>query len=350
MTNIAFPLLAFLLPLVVSWLVAALLTRFGLTWMLDHPGARKIHTRPVPRGGGLGIYLGVVVAAVLLHGSLDDSLFGVLILGGVIVLLGLADDLRPLPWQLRLAVQTGCAIGFVVMKPPTGGWLVGAVEIFWIVGLVNAFNMLDNMDALSGGTACIAAAVTALAAAFSAAGSVQEGAILPCVMLMGGLLGFLWFNRSPARLFMGDAGSTFLGFFLGIEVLQGTGGAVDTTGAWLAALCILAAPWYDLVAVVALRLWQGKSPFHADKQHLSHRLVGLGLRPPAAVRVIHLLALASGLAGLVVLRLPGPAALLAAVQLAVCWLAVALIEYFRWFQRPKSRESTSKTGSQDPVR
>src|SRR5262249_39514657 len=175
---------------------------------------------------------------------------------------------------------------------PPASWPIRAAAVMWIAALINAFNMLDNMDALSGGVAWIAAG-------FLAAASLTRAEWGPFVILLGALSGFLWFNRPPARIFMGDAGSTFLGFTLGVSSVQV---ALREGGPpWSPAvpLCILAVPCYDLVSVVLLRLSQGRSPFHADKQHLSHRLVGRGLRGWTAVRVIYLLALAGGASGLI---------------------------------------------------
>jgi UDP-GlcNAc:undecaprenyl-phosphate GlcNAc-1-phosphate transferase len=148
---------------------------------------------------------------------------------------------------------------------------------------------------------------------------------------MGALAGFLWFNWPPARIFMGDAGSTFLGFFLGVRSLEDTVLPIEAGWQWALPLCILAVPWYDLTTVVTLRLWQGKSPFHADKQHLSHRLVALGLRSPSAVRVIYLLGMASGIAGLMLAHTSQNGAILVLLLLGVFWFSVAGIEYFRHF-------------------
>src|SRR5208282_4964089 len=156
---------------------------------------------------------------------------------------------------------------------------------------------------------------------------------LPYFLLMASLCGFLWFNRPPARIFMGDAGSTFLGFFLGVLSLQGGMAPGSAPQAWLVPLCILAVPWYDLVCVVTLRLWQGHSPFHGDKQHLSHRLVQLGLSSPTAVRVIYLTGLASGLAGLLLDHVSARAAWLVVCSLLAWWLALAAIEYLPRFRR-----------------
>jgi UDP-GlcNAc:undecaprenyl-phosphate GlcNAc-1-phosphate transferase len=181
--------------------------------------------------------------------------------------------------------------------------------------------MLDNMDALSGGVAWIAAGFLALTS-----NTLAEWG--PFVILMGALSGFLWFNRPPARIFMGDAGSTFLGFTLGlgsVHVALREGGPP-----WAPAvpLCILAVPCYDLVSVVLLRLSQGRSPFHADKQHLSHRLVGRGLSGWTAVRVIYLLALASGASGLILYAVTTwTVAGLVFGQLGVWWIALAVTEF-----------------------
>jgi UDP-GlcNAc:undecaprenyl-phosphate GlcNAc-1-phosphate transferase len=150
----------------------------------------------------------------------------------------------------------------------------------------------------------------------------------PFVVLVGAVSGFLWFNIPPARIFMGDAGSTFLGFVLGLGSLQ----AAQRTNAapwwWLIPPCILAVPCYDQVSVVLLRLSQGRSPFHGDKQHLSHRLVRRGLSGWTAVRVIYLLALASGASGVLLYAVSSWAMAGVVVgQLALWWIALALMEF-----------------------
>jgi UDP-GlcNAc:undecaprenyl-phosphate GlcNAc-1-phosphate transferase len=322
------PLVFFLLPFLIAWLLTAsllrLAPRFGLT---DDPDPRKLHTQRTPGGGGLAIYAAMFVSTLCLPPNREEDALRVLTLGSVIVLLGLIDDLRPLPWQLRLAVQTGAAVTAVLTLPADLAWFVRVGAIIWIVGLTNAFNMLDNMDALSAGVGWIAAAFLAAAPWFrlEEGRSGQPG--LPYLELMGALSGFLWFNRPPARIFMGDAGSTFLGFFLGVSSLKDYLGHVPAPQRLAVPLCVLAVPWYDLASVVALRLWQGRSPFHADKQHLSHRLVRLGLKSHVAVWVIYLLALASGTGGLLLFQASGIGALLEVLQLTCWWLVIAAIEY-----------------------
>src|SRR6516225_4510138 len=140
---------------------------------------------------------------------------------------------------------------------------------------------------------------------------------------MGAVLGFLWFNRPPARIFMGDAGSTYLGFVLAVRAL-GIGPRVEESPAlWSAPVCIFAVPCYDLVSVVLLRLWQRRSPFQADRQHLSHRLVRLGLSSRAAVSIIHLLTLGSGLIGLAIVHASGSTAVAIAIGFAGFWIVFA---------------------------
>jgi UDP-GlcNAc:undecaprenyl-phosphate GlcNAc-1-phosphate transferase len=341
--SVAFFLCAFfLLPFLISWLLTAsllrLAPRFGL---FDEPNVRKVHTRRTPKGGGLAIYVAMGISAFFLpHGRHGDAL-RVLALGLVIVLLGLIDDLRSLPWQLRLGTQTAVAVVAVFSMPSDLAWFVRVGAVVWIVGLTNAFNMLDNMDALSAGVAWMAAGLLAAASMLRPEGDWQ--AALPYFVFMGALSGFLWFNRPPARIFMGDAGSTFLGFFLGFSSLEGS--IEDLLmPQWLAVpLCILAVPWYDIASVVALRLWQGRSPFHADKQHLSHRLVQLGLKSPLAVCVIYLLALASGAGGLLLYQVSAIGASLVAVQLAGWWLAIAAIEYIGHYRSRGSRQGDKVT-------
>jgi UDP-GlcNAc:undecaprenyl-phosphate GlcNAc-1-phosphate transferase len=323
-----FPVAFFLLPFLVSWLLTASLLRLApRLGLFDDPQPNKFHRQRTPGGGGLAIYLAMCVSTLLLSPRWEGDALRVLSLGLVIVLLGLVDDLRPLPWQLRLVVQTGAAIAAAWTLPADLAWFARAAAVIWIVGLTNAFNMLDNMDALSAGVAWIAAAFLALAFWFGLDEGRHGQMGLSYVVLMGALSGFLWFNRPPARIFMGDAGSTFLGFFLAVTSLEAHLGEAPGPQRLAVPLCILAVPWYDMASVVALRLWQKRSPFHGDQQHLSHRLVKLGVKPQSAVGVIYLLALASGAGGLLISLVPVAGAFLEILQLACWWLAVAAIEY-----------------------
>jgi UDP-GlcNAc:undecaprenyl-phosphate GlcNAc-1-phosphate transferase len=322
-------------PLALSWLLTALLIRWApRLGLVDYPSERKVHTTPTPRAGGLAIF-----AALSAVGFRQTAVPWEPALGALVVLLGLIDDFRPLRWQLRLAVQLMVAVVAVLFCLPPEPWFVRAAAVLWIAGLINAFNMLDNMDALSAGVAWIAAGFLGILAW-------SHGADwTPYVAMMGAITGFLWFNLPPARIFMGDAGSTFLGFALGLGSLNLVLREGGPEWSWLAAPCILAVPCYDLASVVLLRLSQGRSPFHADKQHLSHRLTDRGLSKTTAVRTIYLLALASGASGLILYAVSDArSAALVCGQLALWWAALAVMEFAHKESRHDTQTQNERSG------
>jgi len=353
----------------VACLAAAVVRRcaaqFGL---VDQPGERKVHEQPIPLGGGVAIWLGVVLPIAVGHiilWSVGDQLRDIasaeawqslaafadphleglrtqtgklwLLLGGgtMLMLLGLVDDLRGLDWKLRIAIQLAVAIATVAagwrmtlfVDLP---WLTATVSVLWIVGLINTFNMLDNMDGLSAGVATIAATILA-AVIFLSPETISTGPQLfvggLLLVLVGSLLGFLVHNRPPAKLFMGDAGSYFVGYVMATATISATfAGEGLPRHAVLSPLCVLAIPLYDTISVIAIRLKQGRSPFEADKCHISHRLVDLGFSKPQAVLVIYAATFACGLGALTLHRVNTFGAIVVLVLVAA-WLGlIALIE------------------------
>lgn len=257
--------------------------------------------------------------------------------GTVLMLLGLADDCYRLDWRLRLAVQTAVAIvvvslGWQITLYTELRWLTGGLTVLWIVGLVNAFNMLDNMDGLSAGVASIASLL--LAAALLISPSAQDfrpqlfvaGLLL---VLVGSLVGFLWHNRPPARLFMGDAGSYFVGYCVATATIMATYTRDRLpTHAVLTPLCVLAVPLYDACTVVWIRLREGRSPFEGDKSHLSHRLVELGMSKGEAVLTIYLLTATCGLSALVLNQVNEAGAWVILALVGCVLLLVGILETF----------------------
>ena len=316
---------------------------------LDRPGGHKGHAAPIPLGGGVAIWLttvafplwGVAIAcfgqSILPEGLVEyaagiraqsGKLLLILGLATLIMLMGLVDDRRALGWQLRLATQFGLATLFAQFGVEITLFgispLVGKIlTVFWVVGLTNAFNFLDNMDGLAAGVGLIAAVVFAAA-------QVQTGSLfVPAVLLglIGALAGFLVHNWYPARLYMGDAGSNFLGFLLGSLTVAGTYfryGTGESPWGVLAPLLVMAVPLYDTTSVVLIRLREGRSPFMGDRRHFSHRLVESGLTPPRAVRTIYLVTLTAGLGSLLLHRLDGWGALVVVSQ-TVCLLGIVAI-------------------------
>jgi UDP-GlcNAc:undecaprenyl-phosphate GlcNAc-1-phosphate transferase len=262
--------------------------------------------------------------------SRTGELIALLALASVIMVMGLIDDLRNLDWRLRLGIQVVCASVFAaavsrvtLFGPFTNAFLGGAVTVVWIVGLTNAFNMLDNMDGLAASVGLIAALL------FCGAQVAVGGLFTPAVLLVvvGALAGFLVHNHAPARLFMGDAGSNFLGFLLGALTVVGT---YTREGfppySVLAPLLVMAVPLYDMTSVVLIRLREGRSPFKGDRRHFSHRLVARGLTPPQAVWTIDLVTLAGGLGALLLHRLDGLGACIVLAQTACLLGVVAILE------------------------
>jgi len=349
---------SFVISLCMTAAMRTIAPRIGL---IDQPAARKVHTLPTPLGGGIGIVAGVVIPLLCAEAAarflmkhqewhtrlLDDagiSLEGVLekrfqlwwILGGglLLSLMGLIDDRKNLHWVPRLLVQIGVACGLVfgagvyatVFAPHP---VVGQVlSVFWILVLVNSFNFLDNMDGLSAGIALIAAVVLASVML----NSTEEPRWLVAglmLVLVGSLVGFLCHNWHPARIFMGDTGSYFIGLLMACATLLGTYYEYDEAPGdrhfVLAPLCILAIPLYDFCSVMIIRTAQGRSPFHADKSHFSHRLVDLGLRTRGAVLTVHLATLTTGLAALLLYRVHDWPGAVLVLMLVVCILAIIAI-------------------------
>jgi UDP-GlcNAc:undecaprenyl-phosphate GlcNAc-1-phosphate transferase len=309
-----------------SWLARRFAPVVGL---VDNPGGRKAHRAPTPLGGGVAIWLTVVLmvglgalalgpgrvwlpASVAVHAGGAWERVGelALILGlaTVIMAMGLADDRFGLGWRLRLGVQVGLAavvvasgVRLTLFWPLDSKLISGAVTVLWIVGLTNSFNFLDNMDGLAAGVGLIAASL------FVVAQVEVEGRFVPAILLVlvGALGGFLVHNAHPARLFMGDAGSNFLGFLMGTLTVVGTFTrpleGYSPYGV-LTPLLVMAVPLYDTTSVILIRIREGRSPFQADRCHFSHRLVDRGLTPPLAVRTIYLVTLAGGLGALLLPR------------------------------------------------
>ncbi|HWE35250.1 MAG TPA: MraY family glycosyltransferase [Isosphaeraceae bacterium] len=354
---------AFAVSVALGAAVRKVAPRVGL---VDRPGGRKAHKEPTPLGGGVAIWLtvglvlglGALAVAIgrdrlppelarhaeglLGRGGKMATLYG---LATMIMLMGLADDRYGLGWKLRLAVQFAMATALVLggvrvtLFPPFSGPIVsGTLTVFWVVGLTNAFNFLDNMDGLAAGVGLIAAAL--FAAAQLAVGSLFVPAVL--LVLVGALAGFLVHNRHPARLFMGDAGSNFLGFLLGALTVIGTFTRENYSHySVLAPLLVMAVPLYDTGSVILIRLREGRSPFRADRSHFSHRLVDRGLTSKGAVRTIYLVTLAGGLGALLLHRpeLDAMGALVIVSQ-TLCLLGVVAQLEFQT-SRPERRDGPS---------
>ncbi len=286
--------------------LAALLLAVGVTplaqraarriGMVDKPSARKQHTVPTPLLGGAAIYLAVIIALIILGDKFYVGQVAGIFLGATLMsFLGLWDDRRGLsPW-VKLIGQFAAA-GVLVLTDVRITFLPWelvniAATLLWVVFITNAMNLLDNMDGLSGGIAAIAALFFLLFAAMSK--QYLVGAL--AAALLGACIGFLFYNLNPARIFMGDTGSLFLGFTLaavGIKLRFPDNSPFVT---WMVPLVVLAVPLFDTSLVIISRLRRGLNPLTTPgKDHLSHRLARLTGSPREAVFICYLFGFIAG--------------------------------------------------------
>ena len=264
--------------------------------IVDLPSTRKIHSRPMPLLGGAAIYV-AVIAALALFGDRFYVLqvAGILIGATLCSFMGLWDDRLGLSAWTKLGGQVVSALILVISGVQVLLFHHQALNILltllWTVGITNAMNLLDNMDGLSGGVSAIAAAFFLLLAAMS--GQYLVGIL--AAALLGACIGFLVYNVNPASIFMGDTGSLFLGFMMasvGIK-LRFPGNVYFVT--WMVPLLVLGLPIFDTTLVFISRLRRGKNPLTTPgKDHLSHRLVRMGLSQRETVLILYLVCGALG--------------------------------------------------------
>lgn len=269
--------------------------------VMDQPSTRKIHTRPMPRLGGAAIYLAFVLALLLFEDrAYISQLVGILIGATLVSFCGIWDDrwgMRPLlklgvgqPLAALILIASGIRVSFLHYP-----FLNTLVTIFWVVGITSALNLLDNMDGLSAGVATVASALFLLLAAMN--GQYLVGSL--AAALLGACLGFLLYNFNPASIFMGDTGSLFIGFILAaVGIKLRFAGRMDVV-TWMIPVIILGVPIFDTTLVVVSRLRRGLNPItHPGKDHLSHRLVAMGMTQREAVMAVYLICGGLGLVAL----------------------------------------------------
>jgi len=300
---------AFAVTAVVLLALRPVASRVGL---LDVPGGRKTHANPTPLIGGLGIYLGTLCICLLSPVIMQD--FGLLLaLSGLVLVVGVLDDIFEMRVSVRMAVHGVAAfvmayvagvrldsLGNVLFFGPVElGILAIPVTIFATVGVINAVNMSDGLDGLSGGLATI----TLLLLSIAALDAGQSAILSFSQVLIVALLAFLAFNfrllwRKSALMYLGDAGSTLLGFIIAWLVIASSQGA----NAFISPVCalwFLAIPLIDTVTLMIRRPMQGRSPFNPGRDHLHHRLLNMGFDARQTVMIIHTAAAVMGGIGLI---------------------------------------------------
>jgi UDP-GlcNAc:undecaprenyl-phosphate GlcNAc-1-phosphate transferase len=310
MSGELYHLIAFLVSMTVVLWCTPVVKKIGLKGgHVDKPDARKVHRQPIVRIGGVGIFMGVTTALLIvwwlggfgiLPPDKDAEIWGVVIGGLLFFCIGLADDLFSLSARSRLVVQTIVAtfawykgVKITFLSVPLFDlvyieqwWLSLPITIIWLVGMVNAINWIDGLDGLAAGVTGIASVVMLITSLFMN----EPAAALIAAALAGGALGFLRYNFNPAQIFMGDGGAYFIGFLLAGVGVIGLAKTAAVTAVILPYL-ILAVPIVDMSIVIFSRIWEGKSPFLADKRHLHHRLLQAGISQRLTVLFIYALTL-----------------------------------------------------------
>jgi UDP-GlcNAc:undecaprenyl-phosphate GlcNAc-1-phosphate transferase len=322
----------FLVSLFCMAIATPLAIRLGRRWgVLDVPGQRKIHCEPIPLTGGWAIFLtltvvlwGHLLGALAIRGTELDLYLGErlqafagispklilkvapLYFGAVgVFILGLIDDIKGMSVKSRLVFQIGMAVVLAALgfRPNLGffpTWIAGAIGVLWIVGITNAFNLLDGLDGLSSGVALVGT----LALLTIMGITIQPDIVLFLALLSGCLLGFLRYNYHPARIFLGSSGSLLVGYLMAMSTLLVTymKGGDNWLMPLLTPVFALAIPLYDTTSVVLIRLLQNRSVAIGDQSHFHHRMMKLGFSHRQTVAFIILIAFAVALSAVRLVR------------------------------------------------
>ena len=300
-------LTAALVALISTPVVRSLAFRVGA---VDVPkDNRRMHNHPIPRMGGLAIFFGFILS-VLIFIPLTPELRGMLLGSVVIVILGILDDIFALPALPKFFVQIGAALIAVLagnridfLSNPNIfsqdlfwelGLLAVPITVFWIVGITNAVNLIDGLDGLACGVSTISS-MTLLVIAL-----VMEEPDVAILMgaLSGACIGFLPYNLNPAKIFMGDTGSTFLGFILAVVSIQGLFKFYAIIS-FAVPFLMLGLPIFDTCFAILRRVSRGQSPMQPDRGHIHHRLIDMGFTQKQAVAVLYIISAILGLSAVV---------------------------------------------------
>ena len=332
---------ALLCAFVVSFLMCPMVKSFAYKiGAIDVPkDNRRMHKKPVPRLGGLAIFLGFMVS-MLLFVKVDHQMQGILLGASIIVVLGVVDDMSPLRAYFKFCVQIFAALvavfhGVVVqtLSNPNVfadspywdlGWLAIPITVLWIVGITNAVNLIDGLDGLACGVSTISA-ISMLVIALLVS---ESDVALVMASLVGACLGFLPFNRNPAKMFMGDTGSTFLGYILATISIQGLFKYYAIVS-FAVPFLILGLPMFDTLFAIIRRLAHGQNPMAPDRGHIHHRLIDMGLNQKQAVAALYVISSILGLSAVVLTSSGAIKAMLFLMALAVAAFLASRVIFHR---------------------
>ncbi|MBN1622062.1 MAG: undecaprenyl/decaprenyl-phosphate alpha-N-acetylglucosaminyl 1-phosphate transferase [Endomicrobiales bacterium] len=321
--------------------------KFGI---LDHPTEeRKIHKEPIPRIGGLAIFLAIILSNAR-NFQFSPQLLGLLVGSSLIYLIGLIDDIHPLSATSRIIAQiiaclivikSGVTITFIPVGFPGEKIIEGFVTAFWLIGLANALNFLDGVDGLAAGLG----AVCSFLFFFIALPTEQKHLTYLTISITGACLGFLPFNWKPARVFLGDAGATFLGFLIAGIAVMGSWGYNNPMVALSTPLLILGIPIFDMIYTTISRIYYGHVRTfvqwleYAARDHFHHRLMHLGLSEKHTVLFILMVNLCLGLGAIVIRNTGTLASILLLTQSVIIFLIITVLMLLG---KKKTKEKSEK--------
>lgn len=302
--------------------------------VIDLPkGKRKIHKKPIPLLGGLAIYFSFILVMLLKSGTLTTHETGIMIGATIIVIGGIIDDTFELRPRYKLIFQISAAVVLIIFGVEISsvtnplsygdgywnvGWMTVPLTILWVIGITNALNLIDGLDGLAAGVALISSITIFVIAILN---SRADAAVLTAI-LSGSILGFLPYNFNPAKIFMGDTGAQLLGFLLAAISIEGT---IKSAAAFAIAVPILALgiPIYDTLFAVIRRKINGKPIMQADRGHLHHRLLDMGLNQRQAVIIMYLISALLGSIAIIAMQISNQRAyfILALVMVLLVLLA-----------------------------
>jgi UDP-GlcNAc:undecaprenyl-phosphate GlcNAc-1-phosphate transferase len=284
----------FIVGMVVTMVCLPALVRLAVKWlMVDHPGARKVHSIAIPRVGGVAMACGVFIASLFTI-NLQPADIWFLAAAAVLTIFGALDDRFDLDYRVKFIGQLA-SVAIVVAAGDVRfqsialddrlwlpSWLSVPITVVFLVGITNAVNLADGLDGLAGGTTFLCLCAVALLSSVGLPGS----STALTLAFAGAVLGFLRFNTYPASVFMGDAGSQLLGFSIGVLSIRATQSATSEISAAIPIL-LLAVPILDTLSVMVQRIAEGRSPFSPDKNHIHHKLLAMGFGHHEAVMLIY---------------------------------------------------------------
>ena len=305
---------------------------------------RRMHKKPIPRLGGLAIVIAFLLCTFLFV-KLEKQMQGILLGAIIILVVGVLDDCMALPALPKffaqiaaatIVVMHGCEIRYVTnpfsVVPLDLGWLAGPVTVFWIVLMTNAINFIDGLDGLAVGVSGISTGTMLVIAMLLG----EESVAVVLAALLGACIGFIPYNFNPAQIFMGDTGSTFLGFVLASISVQGLF-KMYAVISFMVPFLILGVPFFDVSFAVIRRLAKGQNPMTADRGHIHHRLIDMGLSQKQSVAIVYMLTGVLGLAAVLLANNTGTKAfILFAAVFVVAVLGFAVI--FGPHHRPPQKE------------